>query len=75
MSGIDWPSRKYCVSCGAEPRTMIWPLSSGARATPAKFCTTEIGSPAVPGTLSISAAVITVRLTSLRGRAAVTVTS
>ena len=54
---------------------MSRPLSSGGRATPAKFWTTASGSPNVPGTLSISAAVMTVRLTSLRGRVAVTVTS
>jgi hypothetical protein len=74
MSGISAPSTYTLVSSGAEPRTTSCP-AMGMRATPAKFCTTAMGSPMAPGTFSISLAVITVRLTSLRGRVAVTVTS
>jgi hypothetical protein len=76
MFGTIEPSTKICVSSGAEPRTMMRPAKpNGARPTPAKFCTTPSGSPDAPGILSISPAEITVRLTSLRGRVAVTVTS
>ena len=75
MSGISCPSRKMRLSPGAEPRRIGGPPPNDERATPGRFCTAFKASPWVPATVSISALVISRRVTSERMGAARTVRS